>query len=421
MKVTIVNARDKIGGAARSSYRLHRGLLENGQESQMLVQRKFSGDPNVKAAYSNSHLGELYGKIRPYFNTALQKIQGSTNPVLHSANILPSGLHRKINNSDADIVHLHWIGHEMISIAEIAKIKKPIVWTLHDMWAFSGGEHLEDLKHPGRYREGYKKSNRPAEYEKIDLDRVIWDKKRRHWRDKDFTVVTPSNWLAECARDSVLFGDKRVKVIPNGIDLDVYKPIPPKIARYILNIDSEENKKYILFGAMSAESDPNKGFYELKKALKELADSIDGNDYSLIIFGSEGYGADELDLPVQYLGRLNDDETLALAYSAADVMVVPSRQENLPNTAVEATACGTPVVAFDIGGLSDIVTHQRNGYLAEPYDPGDLARGIEWVLEYGDNQKLSENARNKALENFDLDKVAKQYISLYRKVINKNK
>lgn len=413
----MVNSTDIKGGAARAAYRLHKGLIDQGINSKMLVQRKYSDDPSVEVCHSNSKVGLAYSIFRSNVGSLINKLQYSTNPTIHSSNFLPSGLHIKINNSDVDIVHMHWINKEMISVREISKIKKPIVWTFHDMWAFSGAEHYDDLNSPERYREGYDSNNRPDNYGGLDIDRWTWKRKMKHWSNKEFNIVTPSNWLADCVPQSPIFQDQDVDVIHNGLDLEVYKPIFKSWARDILNIPKSKGEKYIIFGALSATRDKRKGFQQLQKALSVLKDK----DYQLLVFGSEGYENIGFGLPTTYLGKLNDDETLALAYSAADVMVVPSLQDNLPNTAVESIACGTPTAAFNIGGLSDIVDHKENGYLAEPYDPMDLAKGINWILEDRErNRVLRENARRKAEEEFSIGVVVQEYLELYKSICRKN-
>lgn len=414
IKIVTVNFNDTSGGAARAAYRLHKGLIDHDIDSKMLVQRKYSNDPSVDVYYGNSKTGLAYSFFRSTVDGLVNKLQYSTNSIIHNANWLPSSLHKRINKSNADIVHLHWIGKGMISISEIAKIEKPIVWTLHDMWAFCGAEHYDDLDFPKRYAEGYYKRNRPDAYKGIDIDRWTWKRKMKHWSDKELNIVTPSKWLANCARESTLLKNKNIQVIPNGLDLDLYKPIPKEWARKIMNIPEEKSNKYILFGAMSATSDRRKGFKQLQKALSRLKNE----NYRLLVFGSEGYEDIDFNLPTTYLGKLNDDEILALAYSSADTMVVPSLQDNLPNTAVEAVACGTPVVGFNIGGLSDIIDHQKNGYLAEPFSSKDLANGIIWNLKNHDhNKEISKKARKKAVDKFSLDKIAKQYLELYEQIL----
>ena len=181
----------------------------------------------------------------------------------------------------------------------------------------------------------------------------------------------------------------------------------------MLNIP--EQKKLILFGAMSAVSDPRKGFQELTKAFK----AISMDNIELVIFGSsKPDNPIDFGFPAHYLGRFNDDISLRVLYSAADVMVTPSLQENLSNVVMESIACGTPVVAFNIGGNPDMIDHQKNGYLAKPYDTKDLAEGIKWILNYPYPDELRNNARQKVLENFEMTMVAEQYKSLYEGIIN---
>ena len=333
-----------------------------------------------------------------------------------SQNVLPSGLHKRINTSDADIVHLHWINGEMISIKEVAKIEKPIVCTLHDMWAFNGAEHYDNLDNSERYVEGYKRNNRPSNYAGVDIDRWTWNRKMKYWQDVQFNFVTPSNWLADCLSRSKLFEGQEAEVIPNGLETSIFKPTKKNITREILNLP--EGKKIILYGALSAENDPIKGYQKLMGAKNYHKQS----DLYFVVFGND-YKRTENSKGVitQLMGRINDNVTLSLIYSAADVMVVPSIMEAFGQTASEAMACGTPVVAFNNTGSKDIVDHKENGYLAEPYSSNDLARGIEWVLaDENRNKWLSKQARKKAEEQFDIEKVAKRYMKFYKKVVAKS-
>jgi glycosyltransferase involved in cell wall biosynthesis len=231
------------------------------------------------------------------------------------------------------------------------------------------------------------------------------------------TIVTPSRWLADCARKSSLFHDLRIEVIPNGLDSQRYKPVEQKLARDLLNLP--QDKQLILFGAMKATSDRRKGFHLLLPALQKLS-QIQGQDrIELVVFGaSEPREPPDFGFKVNYLGRLNDDISLALVYAAADVFVVPSLEDNLPNTVMESLACGTPCVAFKIGGMPDMIEHGQNGYLAQPYEIEDLAKGIAWVLEdrerYG---KLCDRDRQKVEQEFTLELQAHRYLSLYQELI----
>jgi glycosyltransferase involved in cell wall biosynthesis len=285
------------------------------------------------------------------------------------------------------------------------------------MWAFCGAEHY--VGECRRYIDGYDSNNRPTGESGFDINRWVWNRKKKVWKNlKNITIVTPSRWLAECAKTSVLFKGYRVEVIPNGIDTDIFKPMDKELARKKLNLPFD--KKLILFGAMNAMSDLRKGFKYLEEALKNIKFEKK-KDIEIVVFGSANSGDNnELLFPAHYLGNINDDKVLSMVYSAADVMVIPSIEDNLPNIIMESISCGTPCVGFNLGGIPDMIDHKVNGYLAKPLDSVDLAKGIEWILE--DDARLlelSKNARIKVLEIFDMDIVARKYLSLYREIINK--
>lgn len=418
MKILHISTYDVRGGAARAAFRLHIGLVNDGIESEMLVQKKISMDPTVHTPYG-SKLGELYVKLRSHVNTLVQKLQKTDNPSLHSVNILPSGLHRLINKSNVNIVHIHWINKEMISIKEISRIKKPIVWTFHDMWAFSGAEHIDPLSLAERSKEGYNNKNRPENHKGIDIDRWTWNRKMKYWANLNMYVVTPSKWLADCVQKSVLFEQKKVLIIPNGLDTNLFKPTNKEEARKILNLP--QNKKIITFGALEMNSDSNKGYYLLKEALKRYINSgiMKERLYFSVIGDIQNNNFGKIGgVATRFFGVINNDNLLSLIYSASDVIIIPSKVEAFGQIASEAFSCGTPVVAFNTSGLKDIVDHKKNGYLAEPYDPEGLAEGIAWILEDNDKlNKLRNAARYKALSEFDIKKVSKKYTLLYKAIL----
>jgi len=223
-----------------------------------------------------------------------------------------------------------------------------------------------------------------------------------------------SRWLAYCAENSTLLAERKIVNLPNPIDIHTFRPLNRDIARELL--DLPQNRKLLLFGADGAMRNPRKGFAELSNAIQV----IKSTDIELVLFGSERpLNPPVFGFPIHYLGHIPGDLSLRVLYSAADVMVVPSIQENLSNSIMESMACGTPVVAFDIGGNGDMIDHQQNGYLATPYDPASLAEGIDWILNYPNPQDLSHNARQKVMETFEATKVARQYVELYKEVLRK--
>lgn len=330
------------------------------------------------------------------------------NPIIHSPAILPSQWVKRINVSDADIVHLHWLQGEMLSIADIGRIKKPVVWTLHDMWAFCGGEHYTD---DDRWCNGYRRGNRPTHESGFDLNRWAWKRKIKHWK-RPMYIVTPSQWLGECSRASRVMEGWPMTVIPNGIDTGQWQPLATRLARELLGLPMDV--PLLLFGAMGGGRDPRKGFDLLSESLDRLRNDPRAGGMELVVFGQLAPQlSPDLGFPVHYTGHLHDDLSLRALYSAADAIVVPSRQEAFGQTASEAHACGTPAIAFKTGGLPDIVDHQRCGYLAEPFDTQDLAEGIVWVLDQRETGELGQRARQRAVERFSYEVVAPQYKAVY--------
>lgn len=412
MQVYSINCYDISGGAARAAYRIHQALRLNDIDSRMLVNHASGGDWTVHSP--KSYLSKFIPKIRHISGALATKSLQTENPVLHSPAFLPSKWPKFINNSDVDIAHLHWINHEMLSVSDISKIKKPLVWTLHDMWAFCGAEHYAN---DDRWLNGYSKKNRPSHEKGFDLNQWVWKRKVEHWK-QPIHIVAPSNWLAKCARESIIMRDWPIDVIHNAIDTDKWKPIEKKIARQLLKLPLDA--PLLMFGALGGVVDLRKGFDLLEKALNLLQGKVSGLE--LVIFGQLAPEVSKkLGFRVHYAGHLHDDISLNLLYSAVDVLVIPSRQDNLPNTGVESLACGTPVVAFDTGGLPDLVNHQHTGYLAKAFDIDDLARGIEWTLmEVFKGNDLSHYARLDAVSRFSYPVIAKKYREVYETAI-KNK
>lgn len=412
MNILHISFSDIEGGAARAAYRLHRALLADSIDSQMLVQRRSSDDFTVITSATTIQKG--LGKLRPILDgLPVRGYQHRTKALFSPAWLPFSDTVRRINELNPDVVHLHWVAGGMLRIEDLVRIKAPVVWSMHDMWPFTGGCHYDD--YCGAFKQQCGKCKVLRSEKERDLSRRIYNHKKAAVRQKqDITLVGLSRWLANEAASSSLFSEDKVVNLPNPIDTTAFAPCDKGVARTLLNLP--KNKKLILFGAMSATSDPRKGYKELCNALNTLQ----GTDTELVVFGADR-PEKELDFPqiAHYLGRLHDDISLRVIYSAADVMVVPSIQEAFGQTASEAMACGTPVVAFGTTGLLDIVDHKQNGYLAQPFSTSDLAQGIDWVINHNDYDQLTFNARQKVLEYFDSKVVAPKYIELYRSVLEK--
>lgn len=336
---------------------------------------------------------------------------GQRNGAPFSPNLIPSRLGKRIRTARPDLLHLHWVNNAFFHLSLLEKVKHPVVWTMHDMWPITGGCHYDNGC--GKYLEACGSCPQLGSSRKQDLSRLVWNMKSRHYDGKGITFVAPSNWLAHCARTSPLLDDSDIRTIPNGIDTNVFRSVDKAFARDLLQLP--QDVKLVLFGAVRSTGDARKGFDQLRKACRHLG----GNSANaeLVVFGaSERSTSAKIGMKAHYLGPLNDDISLVLAYSAADVFVCPSLQENLANTVVEALACGVPTVAFDIGGMPDLIRHHEWGYLAKPYEPADLANGIQWCLSANSGGRLSAAARSHAVNAYEVGVTACKYTELYLEV-----
>lgn len=381
----------------------------------MLVQTKIGHENSVVGP--TSKLGKGLGLVRPALGDVLTRpfTKESSHPF--SISVLPGSATRRATELKPDIVNLHWVTDEFLSIESLRKFAVPVVWTLHDAWAFTGGCH-----YPARcmaYRESCGRCPALKSGREIDLSRFVWRRKRRAWQNFSPTLVAPSRWLADCARTSSLFHDLPIEVIPNGIDLTIFRPMDRCSAREILNLPRD--RRLILFGAVNSMDDPRKGAHLLLPSLEKLRDRQSYDKIELLVFGSErSERTANLPFRAHYFGHLHDEISLALLYNAADVVAVPSLEDNFPNVVLEAMACGRPVVAFRIGGLPEMIEHGKNGYLTEPFSIDELSLGLDWCLN-GPRpwQELSENAREKTVANFELTATARRYLRLYERLMDK--
>ncbi|MEI6515316.1 MAG: glycosyltransferase family 4 protein [bacterium] len=413
MHILHANTFDIEGGAARAAWRLHKGLQALGTQSRMLVQTKTSGDSSV--VERNSGLARQLGKFRPCAEI-LPLLPYSGRPPTHWATEwFPTRINRQIDTLNPDLIHLHWICRGFMTIADVGRLSKPVVWTLHDSWPFTGGCHV-----PGScplYRKTCGKCPQLSSTEEDDLSRWIWERKQKDWSRTPITVVTPSRWLADCARSSTLFGNRRIEVIPNGIDSGTYRPIPRQEARRVLALPLD--RKLILMSAMNATLDLNKGFRFLEAALQQLAAAGWKDKVELLVVGQTAPSTPvNTGIPTRFLGVLKDDESMQQVYSATDVTVLTSLQENLPNSIMESMACGTPVAAFGVGGIPDLVEHKATGWLTKPTDSADLAAGLSEILSNDALRlQLGQASRKKVELQFDTSVIVKQYHALYSELL----
>ena len=370
-----------------------------GRKDRLLVGRAGSKQPRAASGPgvcvgSPLERSAIWRRLHPRLTQWRKRHWRTNNPALHSLAWPDTGLGAELieahSRGDFELLNLHWLGDSTLSIEEIGRLPCPVLWTLHDQWPFSGAEHYaplpgsgEDLAVIWNGSHLATKAILPELERSCDLNRWTWQRKQRSWR-KPMTLICPSQWMADCVQRSALMGDWPCHVIPNPLNLQQWSPVEPLLARRLLDLPLEA--PLVLFGAMGGTADPRKGADVLEQALVIAERDIFNFHYKkprLVIFGQVRSALQQsFGLPVHCLGHLHDAVSLRLAYSAADVMVVPSRLDNLPNTATEAMAAwyaGGGVSNQASGGLPEIVNDGIMFHwplLADAFEPEDLAQCI---------------------------------------------
>ena len=420
MRVLIVNTSERTGGAAVAASRLMEALNNNGVKAKMLVRDKET-DRLTVAAVPGQKWMQFYFLwerfvvwLRLYFN----------RKHLFEVDIANCGadVTQLPEFQEADVVHLHWINQGMLSLKGIRKILntgKPVVWTMHDIWPATAICHLtldcrnfETQCAHCRLLPGNGSTN--------DLSTQIWKRKQQMLNDRQITFVTCSQWLAGEAQKSALLKGQRVVSIPNPIDTHIYTPKDKQQARQRVGLPTEG--RIILFASQRV-TNRNKGMGYLLEACRLLAEQYPEKkeDITVAILGGH---AEEIEgqLPFRTcpLGYVNDEQRIVDIYNAADVFVLPSLSENLPNTIMEAMACGVPSVGFRIGGIPEEIDHQQNGYVADYCSSEDLARGIWWTLYEADHEVVRKACLQKVAHNYSQQSVANHYLEVYESLHRHN-
>ena len=407
MRILIVNTSERTGGAAVAANRLMKALNNNGAKAKMLVRDKETETLTVvplphsprlrwhflwerlvifcRLHFSRQHLFEVDIANAGYDITKLPEFQ------------------------EADVIHLHWVNQGMLSLKGIQKILqsgKPVVWTMHDIWPATalchvtlGCQHFTSQCGNCRLLPGGGSSH--------DYSTTIWQRKQRMLADENIYFVACSHWLESEAKRSALLKGQKITSIPNPIDTRIYKRGNKQEARQRLGLPLD--KKLILFASQRV-TNVNKGMDYLIEACRQLQIS----DAAVVILGGHAEEVvSQLSLEAYPLGYVNDEQRIVDVYHAADVFVLPSLSENLPNTIMEAMACGVPCVGFKVGGIPEEIDHRRKGYVAEYRSAEDLARGIRWILAEADYEELSKNAVQKVVQNYSQQSVALKYLDVY--------
>ena len=418
MKVVHINTYDGNGGAGRAVLRLNKGLRLLGVDSEVLTLYQFNQNSGV-TAISQSFLGKVRATINILAERFLIKAFLKDSTVPFSLQRFGLNLSHLQMLKNADVLHLHWINHGFLSppeLAELARLNKKIVWTLHDSNPLTGGCHVR-YGCPG-FEHQCGRCPVLKNLSDTDLSHRTWEAKKAAYQELDFQFIAPSTWMGDCTRQASLGRDKKVNVISNALETDIFKPLNKHQCRAEFGVD--ENAKVILAGYMPSTSDRHKGLRELQETLSYLADrpGIDHSKLELIFYGSDGTNLDyHIPIKHRFAGKITDDEILVKLYSLSDVFLFPSLEESMGYTALESLSCGTPVAAFNTSGVTDVVLHKKNGFLADLYDTRSLAEGIEWILNEGNKADLSAYGRKWAVDNFDLPVVAKKHLDLYNSLL----
>ncbi len=407
MKIAILTTFGSYGGASTCAKRLATALAKQGNEVSYLYLAA------SKTSFGESVFQKPLRRVWTLAKFIFERWRVSRNTserayvFKYSIGDTGSDLRGNKHIQQADVLHLHWVSFSFISIAQIRQLSdlKPVFWTLHDMWAFTGGCHYAfDCTH-------YADTCGDCYYLKRTSSRSArtLTYKQNTWEGASFQVLTTSQWMADCAKRSTLFKRRNIEVLATPIDIEVFSPV--MVQR------KESDRLILLFGAVDVE-DHRKGFHLFQQAVQCLVS--EKFLVEVCVFGTNGNDSiANLDCPVTFLGHIQEEKELALAYSRADIFILPSLQDNLPNTVMESLSCATPVVTFDSGGVVDMVKHQQTGYVAKLGNYEDLAEGIKYFSDRQVLKKASEAARTHIVDNFSEKVIAQKQIQLYKSVLEK--
>lgn len=420
MKVILLGKSKNNGGAAIATFRLMEILRERGVDVKMLVQE---GEEDVAVRSTTRFVPKKWINFARFaFERLLFLRHEKSKEIRFLFSLANTGerLGRNKHIREADIIHIHWINGGFLSLGslrELLDLGKPVVWTFHDMWPFTGGCHYAlDCREYTRECGQCPYLKKPG---KKDLSHRIWKRKDKLFRHKQLRVITPSNWLQECVRESSLLHHLEVATIHNPVDHELFRSVDREEACRNLGLDPAQ--KYILFGAANMKN-VLKGFnyfLEATRLMKDEPDTVKGVE--ILLFGKIREDVSQLfPLKTRNIAFVKSVQTLVELYSVAHLFVIPSLQDNLPNTIIESMLCGTPVVGFNTGGIPEMIDHKINGYLAEYKSSIDLAAGMKWILSSIAYEQLSADTRDQALKRFSKDQSVDMHLDLYRKLVNED-
>jgi glycosyltransferase involved in cell wall biosynthesis len=424
MNIAIISTFDIIGGAAIAANRLFKGLKQLKQKPVMLVRDKNSNGPDIykirtiapeynieRMIFQHIHKKEIVknrtARSNTWFSIPYPGYDLSETPII----------------AKSDIINLHWVAEfqSVETIANLLKTGKPVVWTLHDENTYTGGCHYTAgcAKYQTDCRDCLQLKSNQSQVPYYNL------KNKTNLWNENLTIVTPSKWLAECAKKSCVFKGLRVEVIPNSLETDIFKPKAKNLAKKEIGL--EPQSIILLFGAHSSK-EKRKGFNQLLKAIKccfqddRFKNLAKSGGIRILNFGPPQGELEELDIEIESIGYVNDNDKLSTIYSAADIFILPSLEDNLPNTMLEAMACGTPVVSFEVGGMPDVIQNGVTGYMAPCFNSEELgALILNLTFNEKKRKQMGKNCRKLIKTKFKLTDQAENYLELFEDLLKKGK
>jgi glycosyltransferase involved in cell wall biosynthesis len=392
------------GGAGRAAINIFKSLIATNIEALLYVKKKNTELSFVKNYFNSNYF--FFEKFKEKINRNICKFENKSTFSYQSPSLFPTSQSKKLNNFDCDIIHLCWI-NEFLSIEDIGNINKPIVWSLCDMWPFTGINHYDTYDHKALWRK-----NNFDRYKKFSLDRWLINRKINSWK-KPFNLVVPNQWMYDCVKDSKIMSNFNCNIIKWPIDDKIFFRKDKIISRKKFKLP--ENRKILIFGSSNGLKDKRKGWYYLKKAIEKTNTSFD-----LIILGTKRPKNFELKFKgnVFFIDKVNNDIELCNLYNSADSLVLPSINDNTPLISQEAQMCGLPIIAFDHNGISEIVNHKVTGYKAKSLDIISLKDGIDWVFQNLNHANLIKNSLQMS-RNTKLKFIGNEYKKLYKNILNK--
>ena len=381
MKILHISYSDNYGGANIAAKRIYNSIKKLNKNTEFLViDKKFKDKKIINYKYNLA----FSKKLRPYFEKIILKtfnIKGKA-----SLNLFPSQIYKFINKNNYDIVNLHWINNEMMSINDIDAIRSKIYWTVHDFWPLSNIYH-----YPFNKKKNFFERNLSKSLTKFKLNKI---------KKKKINFIFPSKWIYNQLNQSFDLSREKTEMIRNPIDTNFWKPSK-----------KQNNQNIILFGAVDIHKDNRKGFKKFVNSINKIYKDL--IEYKIYFFGSNENFNTILNIPSKNFGYLQNLQLRNL-YRKSSCYVVYSEKDNLPNTAIEALSCGVPVITVKNNGLKEIIKHKSNGYILKNFTSAELKRGLIWLSRNKKKKNFQQKIHNSIKKKFSYSVISKKYLKFYK-------